>query len=60
MSETTNIVADIKKLLDRKPFIPFSIILNTGERYEVVGPHRLAIGAQLGCGDRSQGGPILF
>ncbi len=46
MPEETKFDKELVRLLDRRPFVPFSIILNTGDRYEVVGPHQLAIGAR--------------
>ncbi|MBN1345673.1 MAG: hypothetical protein JXQ73_23475 [Phycisphaerae bacterium] len=33
----------IRKLLDRRPFEPFRIVVTSGDRYEVPDPHLIAI-----------------
>jgi hypothetical protein len=38
------IATDIIELLDRDPFEPFRICLGSGESYEVVNPHMVALG----------------
>ena len=45
MPEEITIEDEIKKLLERKPFVPFYISLTSGERYEVTERHQLAIGS---------------
>ena len=35
----------IKEMLDREPFVSFRIITTSGDRYEVLDPHLVALGA---------------
>jgi hypothetical protein len=35
---------DIRGLLDRDPFVPFRIILTSGQVYEVLDPHSVGLG----------------
>ena len=35
---------DIRELLDRDPFVPFRIVLTSGQTYEVSDPHLVALG----------------
>ncbi|MFO0875388.1 MAG: hypothetical protein U0575_15665 [Phycisphaerales bacterium] len=34
----------LREMLDREPFVPFRIVLTSGDRYDVTNPHMLAIG----------------
>jgi len=34
----------LRDLLDASPFVPFRIVLTSGDRYEVTDPHLVAIG----------------
>jgi hypothetical protein len=36
---------ELKKALDREPFTPVTIVLASGDRYEVTDPWQVAIGA---------------
>ena len=38
---------EIKELLDRDPFVPFRIVLASGDAYEVSNPHLVAIGKTM-------------
>jgi hypothetical protein len=44
MSEAINFNDEIDRLLDRDPFVPFKIILTSGDRYEITGPRQVAMG----------------
>jgi hypothetical protein len=44
MSEDLNFNDEIANLLDRDPFVPFTIILSSGDRYDVTHLHQVAIG----------------
>jgi hypothetical protein len=44
MAEEISFIGEIHKLLDRDPFQPFTIVLNSGDRHEVTDPHQLALG----------------
>jgi len=45
MSEQLSFEDELKKALDREPFVPFTIILTSGDRYDVLDPWSVAIGA---------------
>lgn len=47
MSEAINFNDEIDRLLDRDPFVPFTIILSSGDRYEVTGPRQVAMGENV-------------
>jgi hypothetical protein len=47
MSEAINFDDEINKLLDRDPFVPFTIILTSGDRYEITGPRQIALGERV-------------
>ena len=47
MSEELNFDDEIIKLLDTDPFHPFSLVLSSGDRYEVTDPHRVAMGMNV-------------
>lgn len=38
---------EILELLDRDPFVPFAIVLTSGDRYEVTNPHLVAMGESV-------------
>lgn len=40
-------IESIRELLDRDPFQPFRIILTSGDRFDVINPHLLAIGESV-------------
>lgn len=44
MSEDISFEDELKKALDRDPFVPFTIVLTSGDRYEVIDPFTVAIG----------------
>jgi hypothetical protein len=47
MSEAINFNNEIDKLLDNDPFVPFTIILSSGDRYEITGPRQAALGENV-------------
>ena len=47
MAEEIGITGEIERALDRGPFQPFSIVATSGDRYEVSGPHQVAVGTQV-------------
>lgn len=47
MAEEMNLEGEVEKLLDRGPFHPFTIVLTSGDRYEVTGPRGLAFGGNV-------------
>ena len=47
MAEDISITEEIEKALDRRPFQPFSIVVSSGDRYEVTGRHQVAVGKQV-------------
>jgi hypothetical protein len=44
MSEQIDIKTEILKFVDADPFVPFVIVMTSGDRYEVTDPHAAAIG----------------
>ena len=44
MAEEISVIGEIVKQLDRVPFQPFTIVMNSGERYEVTWNHQVAVG----------------
>ena len=44
MGEQINSDEEIDGLLAREPFVPFSIVLTSGDRYGVTSPRQVAIG----------------
>jgi hypothetical protein len=44
MAEDISIIGELHDLLDRRPFLPFTIVMSSGQRYEVTGLHQVAIG----------------
>ena len=47
MAEDISITGGIEKALDRRPFQPFSLVVSSGDRYEVTGRHQVALGQQV-------------
>jgi len=47
MAEEIDIVSEIGKALDRRPFVPLVIVATSGDRYEVTGLHQVALGRQV-------------
>jgi hypothetical protein len=47
MAEQISFIDEMHRLLDREPFQPFTIVLNSGNRYEVSDPHQLALGESV-------------
>jgi hypothetical protein len=45
MAEELGLEDELKKALDREPFVPVTVILTSGDRYEITDPWTLAIGA---------------
>lgn len=38
------VIETIRELLNREPFVPFDIIITSGDRYHVIDPHLVALG----------------
>ncbi len=47
MSEEINLKDEIVRLLDREPFVPFVVVMASGDRYEVTDPHAVALGQNV-------------
>ena len=47
MSEEISIVGELHRVLELRPFRPFVIVMNSGDRYEVTGMHQVAIGRSV-------------
>ena len=47
MSEDVNIKDEILKYMDAEPFHPFTIVMTSGDRYEVTEPHQIAVGQSV-------------
>jgi hypothetical protein len=47
VAEEISITNEIEKALDRRPFLPFSIVVSSGDPYEVTGRHQVAVGKQV-------------
>jgi hypothetical protein len=45
--EEITLIQELERLLDRRPFRSFSIIMESGKRYEVTGRHQVAIGQNV-------------
>jgi hypothetical protein len=45
--EDITITDEIERALDRRPFVPFSIVAASRDRYEVTGHHQVAVGRQV-------------
>ncbi len=44
MSEEISVREELYKYLDVKPFSRFTIVMASGDRYEVTDPHQVAVG----------------
>ena len=47
MAEEIDIVNEIGKAIERRPFVPFVTVATSGDRYEVTGLHQVALGRQV-------------
>jgi hypothetical protein len=47
VSEEISIVEEIGRYAQAQPFIPFSIVLTSGDRYPITGPLQLAVGKSI-------------
>ncbi len=47
MSEEFNFEEEIRKLWKRDPFVPFEIVVTSGDRYEINDPIQLAMGGNM-------------
>jgi hypothetical protein len=45
--EEITLIDELDRLLDRQPFRPFSIIMESGKHYEVTGRRQVAIGRHV-------------
>lgn len=45
MAEDISFEDELKKALEHEPFLPFTIVLTSGDRYDVTDPWAVAIGA---------------
>jgi hypothetical protein len=43
VAEDISIFEEIKAALERRPFIPFTIVTTSGDRYEITGLHQVAV-----------------
>jgi hypothetical protein len=43
-SDDINILDEIKHLLTRQPFIGFTIVMSSGDRYDISERHQVAVG----------------
>jgi hypothetical protein len=44
LPDELDFVDEIRRYLDRRPLIPFVIVMQSGERYEITGKHQVALG----------------
>jgi hypothetical protein len=47
MAEEIRFENELNGLLDREPFVPFTIVLASGDRYKVTGSRQVAIGENV-------------
>jgi hypothetical protein len=47
MTEEVGLRSELIKLLDGKPFVPFQIVMSSGDRYRVADPHSVAVGRDV-------------
>ena len=47
MAEDLRFDEELNHLLDRDPFVPFTIIVTSGDRYRITGPRQVALGENL-------------
>ena len=46
MNDAISLKSKIVRLINRQPFAPFMIVLNSGERHQVLDPMRIAMGGE--------------
>jgi hypothetical protein len=47
MTDEINFNDEIRQMVDREPFTPFTIVLSSGDRYSVLDPYLIAIGENV-------------
>ena len=47
MAEDLRFDSELNDLLDRDPFVPFTIVVASGDRYKVTGPRQVAMGENV-------------
>jgi hypothetical protein len=47
MAEEIRFESELNDLLDREPFVPFTIVVASGDRYKITGPRQVAIGENV-------------
>ena len=47
MGEQISLREEVDRMVDREPFIPFTIVMASGDRFEVVDPHQIATGENV-------------
>jgi hypothetical protein len=47
MAEEIRFESELNDLLDREPFVPFTIVVASGDCYRVTGPRQVAIGENV-------------
>ncbi len=47
MAEYLKFDEELVRLLDRRPFVPFTIVLSTGFKHDVIDPHYVAMGRDM-------------
>lgn len=47
MSEEISIIEEIKRYAQANPFVPFSIVMTSGDRYEMTGAVQVAVGKSI-------------
>jgi hypothetical protein len=47
MAEEISIISELHRVLERRPFLPFTIVMSSGERYDVNGLHQVAVGQNV-------------
>jgi hypothetical protein len=47
MVEEPSVISDLHRMLDRKPFVSFFIVMSSGARFEVTGQHQVAVGQHV-------------
>ena len=47
MAEDLNFEDELARLVDARPFVPFTVVMASGDRYEVDDPHLVAFGNDM-------------
>jgi hypothetical protein len=47
MGERIGFRGELIKLLDSDPFLPFRIVMSSGDNYEITDPHSVAVGSDV-------------